>query len=267
MKFTREKYLDRIKFSGELQPNFSVLKKLQKNHLLNIPFENLDIHYKTPIELNIDRIYEKIVQNKRGGFCYELNGLFYELLISLGFNAKRVSARVYEKDNEYSPEFDHIAIVVKIENIEYLTDVGFGEFIFEPLELHLGKTHTDSRGSYVIDKYEGEYVRVNKIEDGKSTPEFIFKNIERELGEYAEMCKYHQTNPNSHFMKKRLISMPTENGRITISGNTLKIKENNTVTEKVLKNETDFEKELLEIFKISLKKSVANNLGKTIRLL
>jgi len=260
MKFTREKYLDRIKYSGELKPNLSLLKKLQKNHILNIPFENLDIHYQTPIELNIDRIFEKIVQNNRGGFCYELNGLFYELLLSLGFKAKRVSARVYEKGTKYSPEFDHFAIVVEIENIEYLTDVGFGEFIFEPLELQFGKIQKDPRGSYVVDKYEGEYFRISKIEDGKSTPEYIFKNVECELREYAERCRYHQSNPNSHFMKKRLISLPTENGRITISGNTLKIKEETKVTEKELKNETDFEKELWEKFQISLKKPVANNL-------
>jgi N-hydroxyarylamine O-acetyltransferase len=260
MKFNRDKYLNRIKYSGELKPDLSLLKKLQKHHLLNIPFENLDIHYQTPIELNIDRIYEKIVQNNRGGFCYELNGLFYELLLSLGFNAKQVSARVYEKENEYSPEFDHLSIVVKIENTEYLTDVGFGEFIFEPLELHFDKIQKDSRGSYVIDKYDGVYLRVSKIKDGKSIPEFIFKNAERELAEYAEMCKYHQSNPNSHFMKKRLISLPTENGRITISGNTLKIKEKNKVTEKELKNEIEFEKELLEKFKININKPVADNI-------
>ena len=91
------KYLDRIKYSGGLEPSLDLLKKLQKNHLLNIPFENLDIHFKVAIKLNIDRIYEKIVQNNRGGFCYEINGLFYELLRSIGFKAKRISARVYNK--------------------------------------------------------------------------------------------------------------------------------------------------------------------------
>lgn len=255
----KEKYLDRIKYSDRLEPNLYLLKKLQKNHLLNIPFENLDIHYQTPIKLNINQIYEKIIYKNRGGFCYELNGLFYELLRSLGFDAKRVSAKVYIKDNKYSPEFDHFAIIVNIENTEYLTDVGFGEFIFEPLELQLGKIQNDERGSYLIDKFENGYLRINKIENGKSTPEFIFKNVKRELIEYEEMCEYHQTNPNSHFMKKRLISLPTENGRITISGNTLKIKENNLITEKELKNETEFEKELWDKFKISLEKPVANN--------
>ena len=246
------KYLDRIKYSGGLEPSLDLLKKLQKNHLLNIPFENLDIHFKVSIKLNIDRIYEKIVQNNRGGFCYELNGLFYELLRSIGFKAKRISARVYNKDNTYSPEFDHFTIIVKIDNIDYLTDVGFGEFIFEPLELRLGKIQNVERGSYSFDEYEDGYLRLNKIEDGAHTPEFIFKNIERNLAEYKEMCEYHQSNPNSHFMKKKLISLPTINGRITISGKTLKIVENKKVTEKKLKNETEFEKELWDKFKITI---------------
>ena len=247
-----EKYLDRIKYSGELKPNLDLLKKLQKNHLLNIPFENLDIHFNVPIKLNIDQIYEKVVQNNRGGFCYELNGLFYELLRFLGFNAKRISARVYNKYNRYSPEFDHFTIIVKIDNVDYLTDVGFGEFIFEPLELQLGKIQNDERGRYSFDKYDDGYLRINKIEDGVHKPEFIFKNVARNLVEYKEMCEYHQSNPNSHFMKKRLISLPTINGRVTISGNSLEVTENKKVIEIKIKNETEFEKQLWDKFKITI---------------
>ena len=253
------KYLERIKYSGTLEPNLQLLNKLQKSHLLNIPFENLDIHYHTPIKLDIDKIYDKIICKNRGGFCYELNGLDYELLIALGFKAKRVSARVYSKENEYSPEFDHLTLLVNIENIEYLTDVGFGEFIFEPLELELGKIQNDERGCFLIDEYEGGYFRVNKIDNDTSTPEFIFKNEEKELEEFAEMCEYHQTDPNSHFMQKRLISLPTLNGRITISGDLSKIKEHNSITEKELKTEAEFEKELWDKFKISIEKSAPIN--------
>jgi len=71
---------------------------------LHIPFENLDIHYNKHIKLNIDSIYQKIIENKRGGFCYELNSLFYELLISLEFNAKMISARVFDTKNGYVNE-------------------------------------------------------------------------------------------------------------------------------------------------------------------
>ena len=255
----KKKYLDRIKYKGLLEPNLDLLKQLQRSHLLNILFENLDIHYNTAIELNINQIFEKVILNNRGGFCYELNGLFFELLCTLGFNAKRVSARVFDSDKGYGPEFDHMSIIVKIENTEYLTDVGFGEFAFEPLELKIGKIQNDERGTFVINNYEEQYLRVNKVEDGLSTPEYIFSVQERNFSEYEKMCHYHQSDPRSHFTRKLLISRPTKSGRITISGNMIKVQENNTTVEKEIKDDSDFAKVLWDNFSIRLKMPSAEN--------
>lgn len=252
MKFNKEKYLQRINYSGNLEPNLNTLKKLQRHHLLNVPFENLDIHSNVPIELSIEKILDKVVNQNRGGFCYELNGLFYELLKAIGFDVKMVSARVYDQDKGYGKEYDHLAVIVKIDSFEYLTDVGFGEFTFEPLKLRLGFIQKDERGDYEIDKYENGYLKVSKIENKRQTPEYIFKNKKRELKEFEEMCDYHQTSPNSHFKSKRLISLPTENGRITITGNNLKIKELDLTTEMPLKDEAEFEKELWNKFKVKI---------------
>ena len=248
----KEQYLKRIGYSGEVDPNIELLSELQKAHLLNVPFENLDIHNKRAINLDINKIYKKVVENKRGGFCYELNGLFYELLLSLKFNAKRISARVYSKEGNYSPEFDHLAIIVKIGNIEYLSDVGFGEFSIKPLKLELGKIQFDERNNYVIEKHDESNFRVSRLEDEKLIPEYIFKNLAHDLSDFNEMCTYHQTSPHSSFMKKRLISMATENGRITITGETLKISQNDLVIEKILKNEMEFKEELWNRFTINL---------------
>ncbi len=179
----RNEYLKRIGYKGGLEPSLAVLQNLQKAHLFNVPFENLDIHYGNVIHLNIDELFVKIVKRNRGGFCYELNGLFYELLISLGFNAKRISARVYNKEKGYGEEFDHMAIIVNINGVEYLTDVGFGEFTIAPFKLELGLSQSDTRSVFVIDKFEEEYLRVNKVVNGEFTPEYIFKNIERRFEE------------------------------------------------------------------------------------
>lgn len=246
----KEKYLRRIQQSSISAPHLNNLKELQKNHLLNIPFENLDIHYQIPIELNIARIFNKVVENKRGGFCYELNGLFYQLLRSLGFKAKMVSARVFDKDKGYGEEFDHMAIIVSIDNREYLCDVGFGEFTFEPLELVTDEIQDDDRGNFLIDKLDEHYYRVNKIENGRSTPEYIFQTHERELKDFQKMCTYHQTSPKSHFTQKRLISLPVPDGRITITGNKLKITEQGSEHEVELKNEDEFLKNLKKWFNI-----------------
>ena len=91
----KNEYLRRIGIEEkEIEPTLENLKLLQRRHLLNVPFENLDIHWKRPILLDSDNFYEKVVNKKRGGFCYELNGLFNELLKEIGFQTKIISARV-----------------------------------------------------------------------------------------------------------------------------------------------------------------------------
>ncbi len=189
-----EKYLTRINYTGERKPSIEVLRVLQKNHLLHVPFENLDIHNHQPIILNVDNFFDKIVLRKRGGFCYELNGLFHSLLVALGFDTKIISARVYSKDETYSPEYDHLAIAVKIDGKEYLSDVGFGEFAFLPLEISVGKMQHDQRGDFIIEKHEDDYYRVSKSGNSQNIPEYIFMIVARQLNEFEEMCHYHQTN-------------------------------------------------------------------------
>ena len=94
-------YFERIKYEGLTDTTFEVLSKLQELHLMNVPFENLDIQ--NHIKIDLDNLFNKIVVRKRGGFCYELNGLFYQLLKEIGFAAKMVSARVYTNKKNYNP--------------------------------------------------------------------------------------------------------------------------------------------------------------------
>ena len=237
---------------GDLKPSLQVLKKLQKSHLLNVPFENLDIIAKIPIELNTEKLYQKIVINNRGGFCYELNSLFFQLLKNIGFEVKMVSARVYNKNNCYGAEFEHMAIIVKIKKNEFLSDVGFGEFAFAPLKIELNTVQEDRRGLFKMEEYDSKHLQVSKNDSDKWIPEYIFSLQSRELKEYEEMCNYHQTSPDSHFTWKQMCTLPTENGRITVTGNTLKITEKNNHTEKYIENEKELKKILTDYFNISI---------------
>ena len=202
--------------------------------------------------MDLDKIYEKIVIKKRGGFCYELNGLFFELLKMLGFNARIISARVYDNSkSSYGEEFDHLVIIVEINQKEYLTDVGFGEFAFKPLRLELDKPQMDIRGKFVIENHKNGYYRISKVIGNDKFPEYIFTKISRNLDEFEEMCQYHQTNPNSHFTQNRIISKPSTNGRITISGDKLKItEEEKVVLQKKIDNKGEFTAYLLKYFNI-----------------
>lgn len=100
-------YLSRINYAGELALNVTILSALQEAHLLSVPFENLDIHRGKEIALDLPRLFQKVITMKRGGFCYELNGLFHWLLHELGFKVRMVSGRVYDRNrNDFGPEFD-----------------------------------------------------------------------------------------------------------------------------------------------------------------
>lgn len=212
-----EKYLRRIGIErNEVEPTLDNLKFLQRRHLLSVPFENLDIHRRREIVLDTKKFYRKIVEEKRGGFCYELNGLFRELLKKLGFQTKVISARV-SNGNDFGAEYDHLAIIAQIGAEEFLTDVGFGDFSAEPLKFVLDAEQTDQNGVFLIKKRGDEYFEVVKKDDSAWKIEYIFKDLERDLEEFAGMCRFHQTSPESHFTRGKVCSIMTEAGRKTLT--------------------------------------------------
>lgn len=246
-------YLARIGAEPDhLEPNEEVLRFLQRRHLLTVPFENLDIHWKRPIVLDIDRFYEKIVTHRRGGFCYELNGLFNELLRSLGFQTRLISARVFN-GSEHGPEYDHAAIIVTIGEDEYLADVGFGDFTTEPLRYSLGAEQQDAAGFFVIRRFDDDYLEAAKREGGEWKSEYIFKDVPHELSEFAEMCDFQQYSPESHFTKGKLCSILTENGRKTLTDSKLIATSNGERAEMPISKDEEFMNALRDEFGISPK--------------
>lgn len=214
----KKEYLQRIGIEKtDLEPNLENLKLLQKKHLLHVPFENLDIHWKRRIILDTNKFFSKIIAEKRGGFCYELNGLFNELLNKIGFQSKIISARVSFGGGKFGAEYDHLAIVSKIEDEEFLVDVGFGDFTAEPLKFILDIEQTDDNGIFLIRKQTDEYFEVIKKDNENWQSEYIFKDLARDLTEFTAMCNFHQTSPESHFTRGKVCSIMLENGRKTLT--------------------------------------------------
>jgi len=221
-KIDTDQYLLRLKCIRERVPNLRYLKTLHKAHLLNIPFENLDIHMKNQIILDIQKIYDKIILKRRGGFCYELNGLFYHLLSQLGFICHLVSARSYDDHGELGLPFDHAAILVYFDNQVYLVDVGFGDLFLEPKLLESGTVQMDYNRYFKFDKtIDDEYI-INESKDSFDyTPKYLFTADVRQYIEFIDMCQYHQTNEKSHFTKKLIITRAIPQGRITLTNTKL----------------------------------------------
>ncbi len=209
-------YLERINYHGSLAPTAETLRELQVAHLLAVPFENLSIHAKEPIVLEDQALFTKIVERRRGGFCYEANGLFAALLRALGFDVAMLSAEVANAEGEFGPNFDHMSLMVSLEQ-RWLVDVGFGDSFREPLLLDKrGEQVQGSRAHRILS--DGTHLILMQRDEGDEwKAQYRFTLRTYTYADYAEMCRYHQTSPQSHFTRARICSRATEEGRITLS--------------------------------------------------
>ena len=210
-------YLERINYHGPLAPTAETLRALQVAHLLTVPFENLSIHSGQPILLEDEALFTKIVTNRRGGFCYEANGLFAALLRALGFDVVMLSAEVANAEGEFGPDFDHMALMVQLEQ-RWLVDVGFGDSFLEPLLLDERNEQQQGKRAYRIIP-DGNYLVLMGRDEGEDwKAQYRFTLRPHVYADYVEMCHYHQTSPESHFTQSRICSRATAEGRVTLSG-------------------------------------------------
>jgi N-hydroxyarylamine O-acetyltransferase len=244
-------YLQRIHYTGRLEPTADTLDALQQAHLLAVPFENLDIHLGRPIILDHDSLFDKIVRQRRGGFCYELNGLFAILLQQLGFDVTLLSARVTTADGGFGPEYDHLALLVQLEE-RWLVDVGFGDSFHRPLRLDEPGEQEDGRRAYRLDFDGTNYTLYQRDGLAAWQPQYIFSGRPRRFGEFDEMCLYHQTSPDSPFPNKRLCTQATVDGRITVSNQRLIISQNGARQEQELPDKAAFTAALQHYFGIDI---------------
>ncbi|MDX1414539.1 MAG: arylamine N-acetyltransferase [Candidatus Promineifilaceae bacterium] len=213
-------YLERINYHGALTPAAPTLRQLQLAHLYTVPFENLSIHWGEAIVLDDAALYEKVVERRRGGFCYELNGLFAWLLRALGFDVTRLAANVANDNRHYSPDFDHMALLVNLEH-PWLVDVGFGDTFREPLRLDIRTEQQQQGGSYRIRLNNAYYVLEEKKpgQDWEKAYRFTLQGYA--YSDFQSRCRFHETSPESHFKRRRICSRATPAGRITLSDKTL----------------------------------------------
>jgi len=212
-----EAYLRRINYTGSIEPTAQTLRDLQVAHLKTVPFENLSIHAGEPIVLEGEALYKKIVEQRRGGFCYECNGSFAGLLRALGFQVEMLAAGVANRQGGFGPVFDHMALAVTLEE-RWLVDVGFGDSFLKPLLLDSREVQVQVTQTFRIDE-DGDYLILLRRNDGEEwQPQYRFTRQSFGFPDYEEMCRFHQTSPESHFTQNVICSRVTEDGRITLSG-------------------------------------------------
>ena len=243
-----DQYVARFDASLFKDVSLDNLAQLQNLHLLHVPFENLDVIRRTPIYLNLKTIYDKVVTNHRGGYCYELNGLFQTLLTSLGYEAHLISATVLGKNGKWAKADTHAAIIVQLDK-PYLVDVGFGAATPRlPIPLD-GSERVDLDAVYSVKNFEGPlFDLMRKSESGERT---LYRfNVEKKyLLDFHEGCVFNQISKDSVFTHTDIVTRATPVGRITLSDHTLTEIENGVPKTSILSAE-DKSSVLLDLFQL-----------------
>ncbi len=229
-------YFTRFLAKRPAEPTLENLAFLQEKHMLHIPFENLDVISKTPIITDLERIFEKVVINLRGGFCYELNGLFGWLLREIGYDAHYVGATVKKPDGSWTIEGSHATNLVYLDGETYLVDVGFGDSVRKPVPLS-GEVVQDVSGEYRALQIDEAHYDLQRFEDNQWQTLHRVSTVPKEFHEFAPMCEFNQTSPESPFTHKRLVTIATKEGRKTLSDSTLIVTENGQKTKETIAEE------------------------------
>lgn len=205
-----DEYLARIGGSRSGHPGRAALGDLHEAHMRSVPFENYDIQTGVPLSLSIPDLHDKIVRRRRGGFCYELNGLFAALLRELGYAVTLVSAFNVADDGTRGADFNHLRLLVETAGETMLADVGNAGRMLRPVPLAPGEY-----GGVRVHRDEDLWWTAERHADGRWERDWSWTLQPRELADFADRCRYQQHDPKSHFVPRRLASLPVGDARLT----------------------------------------------------
>jgi N-hydroxyarylamine O-acetyltransferase len=244
------RYLERIGYRGDTASTRATLDALHHAHLMQVPFENFDVTLGTPIVLSLDAFYDKIVERKRGGFCYELNSLFGALLQTLGFKPDLLAAGVFKGDIFGDP-LDHLLLGVHLNGDTLIADVGFGDCFRNPLALD-GGTSRQLDIVYSIEAAGGNHILYARKPGEEQKSQYRFSTTPHALADFTERCNYQQTSPNSHFTQRAACTAATETGRITLSNGRYIVTTDGSRSEWEIADEAEYRAILQHDFGIAL---------------
>ncbi len=247
-KLNLEAYLDRINYSGNTDVSFNTLQKLHICHTINVPFENLDIIRGKEILIDTDSIFKKIVLNKRGGCCSELNILFECLLKSIGFKVRHLMGRPITDNNTINARI-HQLLLVEADGRKWLADVGFGgNGLISPLPFEEGVVEKQFSECFrlITDETHGYILQHRRQENYYGLYSFTLE--ESYPSDHMVANYFCSKSPYTIFTRKRFCTRATKSGRITLIGKELKIRRDGESTSTIIEGDNEFNRVLKEYF-------------------
>jgi N-hydroxyarylamine O-acetyltransferase len=197
-------YLRRIRFDGSVRSDLATLRAIHRAHQYAIPFENLDVLLRRPVVLDVEANYDKIVCQRRGGWCYELNGVMGWALKEIGFEVMRMSAGVMRVRAGDAVLGNHLCLLVCLDQ-RYLVDVGFGGSLVEPLPLSASERE-DRPYRLGLSELDDNYWRFAEMAPGDGDAfSFDFRVAPADEALLARKCQFLQTDPASPFVQNLVV--------------------------------------------------------------
>ena len=191
-------------------------------------------------------LFEKIVNEKKGGICYELNGLFLQLLKGIGYDAKYICAKIREEGTY----FDHVLVMVTIENQEYICDVGFRDNFLYPIKIVPNIIQKNHNNDYKINKLDFNKYELIKINQNHAQRLYTFITEEKSLNDFSKRCKYYETTPDTYFTKSPFCALDTKKGKLFLTSDKFVISEDNNKKTIEITNKDEFNYYLEKYFDI-----------------
>ncbi len=249
-----KQYLERIGYTGLTELSLKVLSEIHAAHLRVIAYENLDIHLGVEVSMERDRIVEKIVHRRRGGWCFEMNTLLAEVLEQIGFRVTRLGAAVNRVEGDDTTHLGHLVLRVDLDK-PYLADAGFGNGFLYPLPFAEG-VYEQGFLRHELSQSNGYWCYRN-LNDGSG---FDFTDQPRTLDEFAPQCHRLQTAPESGFVKVTVCQRFLDDRHVTLRGLVLKEMSAPGVSERDIDSRAEYGQLLTDTFGLELTKQQIDQL-------
>jgi len=247
-------YFERIGYAGPRSVSIDTLAAIHLHHPRTIPFENLNPFLRWPVRLDAASLQQKLVRDRRGGYCYEHNLLLSHVLLQLGFRVRGLAARVLLNvpEGTVRPR-SHMLLLIDLDNRHYVADVGFGGLtLTAPLRLQVDITQsTPHEACRLIAAAEG-FVMQARVDDSWRSL-YAFDLQEQVLADYEAVNWYLCNNPSSQFVTGLIAARPDRESRYALRGNELAVHHVNGGTERRLLTSTgELRGALEETFRVTL---------------
>ena len=247
-------YLKRIGYDGPRTPTLETLRAIQLLHPQAIAFENLNPLLALPVKLDIESLQHKLIRSPRGGYCFEHNGLLFQVLRALGYRVSGLAGRVvWNNPTDAIPARSHMILRVELDEGVYLADVGFGSSPTAPLRLVPDIAQETPHESFrLLERAAGQYTLQCNLK-GQWTSFYMFDLQEQAPVDYQVANHYVSTWPTSHFVTSLIAARATADGRYGLRNNKLSIHRNNGESEqRVLSRAAEVSAVLADLFGVAV---------------